>query len=194
MNNSTWYCTSCKTDLNIDAFTPSEQKKGAPRNNRARCRTCLSEVARKWREDNPEKYREQMLSKARTFYSRHRKKVLVYAKEYQAKNQKIIKEKSKNWREKTRAIVFNHYGMACACCGESNYRFLSLDHINGGGNENRRDTGTTGGSNFYSYVIKAGFPDDLQTLCFNCNLGRHHNGGICPHKEGIHIVSEARSA
>lgn len=24
--------------------------------------------------------------------------------------------------------------------------------------------------------------DRYQLLCFNCNCGRHRNGGVCPHK------------
>jgi hypothetical protein len=29
---------------------------------------------------------------------------------------------------------------------------------------------------------KNGFPEGFQVLCANCNIGRHINGGICPHE------------
>jgi hypothetical protein len=30
--------------------------------------------------------------------------------------------------------------------------------------------------------VKQGFPDGFQTLCFNCNVGKYKNGGVCPHQ------------
>ena len=78
-----------------------------------------------------------------------------------------------------REQVFDHYGRECACCGEDEPMFLQIDHINNDGNEER---GYRGHHNLYHHIIKAGFPDDLQVLCANCNHGKHRNGGICPHK------------
>jgi hypothetical protein len=40
------------------------------------------------------------------------------------------------------------------------------------------------GNSFYMWLIRRGFPVGFQVLCFNCNIGRSMNGGICPHKEG----------
>lgn len=31
-------------------------------------------------------------------------------------------------------------------------------------------------------IITAGFPPEYQIQCFNCNLGRARNGGVCPHQ------------
>lgn len=30
------------------------------------------------------------------------------------------------------------------------------------------------------------YPKDIQILCYNCNLGREKNGGICPHQQPIY--------
>lgn len=80
--------------------------------------------------------------------------------------------------------TFAAYGGACcACCGESQIQFLSLDHINGNGNKHRKETGNAGGHRFYRVLKKQGFPPGYQVLCMNCNCGRHRNGGICPHKQ-----------
>jgi hypothetical protein len=33
-------------------------------------------------------------------------------------------------------------------------------------------------------VKRQGFPKDrFQLLCHNCNMGKHMNGGICPHQQ-----------
>lgn len=89
--------------------------------------------------------------------------------------QKFIDKKVKE-RAELRVRVFQHYGMSCACCGESTFEFLTIDHINGGGRKHRKGTG-----NFYSQLEKEGFPEGLQTLCWNCNCAKGIHG-ICPHQ------------
>jgi hypothetical protein len=82
--------------------------------------------------------------------------------------------------------VMQYYGGGvCGCCGEVDLRFLSLDHVNDDGGDHRRTIKKEGHS-LYRYLIKKGFPSDppLRVLCFNCNLGRRVNGGLCPHQEG----------
>ena len=86
-------------------------------------------------------------------------------------------------RERLREEVFQHYGNKCVCCGEKNPLFLTLDHINNDGGEQKRKLGSQGkGVNFYGWARKVGYPEDLQLLCFNCNCGKGRNKGICPHK------------
>lgn len=81
-------------------------------------------------------------------------------------------------------IIFEFYGNKCACCGETEPKFLTVDHINNDGNVARRAT-KEGGTDFYRQVARAirdgNPPKDLQLLCRNCNWGKHVNGGICPH-------------
>lgn len=91
---------------------------------------------------------------------------------------------AKKWRLKLKVEVLGHYGSECACCGESDIRFLTLDHVDGGGTEHRRSIGG-GGTAMYREIRRLEFPDGYQVLCFNCNQGRHINGGICPHQEAI---------
>lgn len=78
--------------------------------------------------------------------------------------------------------VINYYGGKCSCCGESVLQFLAIDHINGNGNEERKRI-KKAGSGFYKWLIDSNFPEGYQVLCHNCNMGRHLNGGICPHKQ-----------
>lgn len=92
-------------------------------------------------------------------------------------------------RHECRKRVLKHYGSECICCGELEPMFLSLDHINGGGNEHRRQIGNnpnnrqgSSSTQFYKWVEKNDYPGTLQILCHNCNMGKHLNGGICPHQ------------
>lgn len=94
--------------------------------------------------------------------------------------------REKAWRVKI--AVLSHYGGKCACCGESDPRFLTIDHKNGDGSTDKRNRCSTGRKTgtveWYARIIKLGFPEDLQPLCWNCNQGKHMYGNnqICPHK------------
>lgn len=81
-----------------------------------------------------------------------------------------------------REDVLRGYGGKCVCCGETISRFLTIDHKNNDGAERRKE-GYHIGPALYREIIEEGFPDDLQLLCFNCNAGKHLNGGICPHQD-----------
>ena len=83
-----------------------------------------------------------------------------------------IRAHQKRKTVRCRYRVLNHYSGGapiCACCGESTLEFLSLDHIEGGGTQHRRDTKTGGGS-FYRLLIRESFPSGFRVLCYNCNL------------------------
>ena len=67
----------------------------------------------------------------------------------------------------------------CACCGETQREFLTIDHINENGAAHRKEVGK--GKTIYKFIIKNNFPNDLQILCFNCNWGKYVNDGVCPH-------------
>jgi hypothetical protein len=80
---------------------------------------------------------------------------------------------------KARTKVIRHYSnntMRCACCGESEYLFLTLEHINGGGNKHRLRVG-----NVWRWLVRNGFPDGYKILCFNCNCALAFFG-YCPHQ------------
>lgn len=81
--------------------------------------------------------------------------------------------------------VFDHYGRQCACCGESEPLFLSVDHVNNDGHLQRRSPGKTSHNNIYGWLVRNGFPDGFQILCSNCNHGKHRNGGVCPHIQKV---------
>jgi len=88
------------------------------------------------------------------------------------------------WRKQLKKDIYDHYGRICACCGESDPRFLSLDHINNDGNKHRREFGMSVWT-LYAWIRNNNFPDSIQVLCYSCNCGKAHNHGICPHKDPL---------
>lgn len=91
---------------------------------------------------------------------------------------------TKAFTKRLRIETFQAYGgEICACCGELEVKFLTIDHINNDGWMHRKTLGDKGnGSNFKRWLKAQGFPPGYQILCMNCNFGKRMNGGICPHK------------
>jgi hypothetical protein len=74
------------------------------------------------------------------------------------------------------------YGGRCACCGEDQMEFLSIDHIFNDGGKLRREGKEATGRRFYKQLKDQGFPQGrLQVLCHNCNGAKGYYG-ICPHE------------
>jgi len=71
---------------------------------------------------------------------------------------------------KHRIEFINEFGGKCQICGESNWEFLTVDHIYNGGTEHRKKL-KRAGINFYRWLKLQGYPNrsDYQLLCFNCN-------------------------
>lgn len=81
-----------------------------------------------------------------------------------------------------KAAAFGAYGGArCSCCGESQPLMLTIDHVNNDGAEHRRRIRRHG---LYAWLKQQGYPPGYQVLCFNCNVGKHLNDGVCPHQTG----------
>ena len=72
---------------------------------------------------------------------------------------------------------------SCQCCGETCLIMLTIDHIDGGGNQHRaKETKGRGSETFYRWLRDNNYPNEYRTFCFNCNVAAHHNGGVCPHQ------------
>lgn len=100
---------------------------------------------------------------------------------------------SKYWSKSYRIIRFkaiSHYSngkICCSCCGEDNFTFLTLDHPNNDGFIHRKKFG--GSTAFLYWLQRNDFPIKLDVLCWNCNLGRQLNNGICPHQKLVISLS-----
>lgn len=95
-------------------------------------------------------------------------------------------------RLELRERVFARIGRACVCCGEEEIGFLTLDHADDDGAWHRKTV-----SDMYAWALSAVEARlVLQTMCFNCNIGRYLNGGICPHapKQAAMVAEVKRKA
>lgn len=108
---------------------------------------------------------------------------------YKARHRRYYEERGYEYRARVtrsyavrRDEVLKAYGGRCTCCGESEPKFLTIEHTNGDGAKLRTVHGK--GRQFFRWLKDRGFPKEFAILCFNCNVGSHLNGGTCPHKEG----------
>ena len=91
---------------------------------------------------------------------------------------KLHGQRRQIWR---RALALDHYGGECACCGEDRAFFLVIDHIDGGGNKHRKETGMW---RLADWLRKNDWPSGFQVLCHNCNAAKY-KFGECPCGEEI---------
>lgn len=97
------------------------------------------------------------------------------------------REHSRRRNREIRLIVLRHYSSYnpfCACCGEKEINFLTLEHMEGGGNKHRQliyPNGKGRSGPISGWIIKNNFPAGFQVLCYNCNCAKGHYG-ICPHR------------
>ena len=144
-------------------------------------------AAKKWNKENPEKVKayqsnwkkknpEKIKEYSKKWYLQNRVSLKEYALQKWKGNKAGMLEYRKELFKKRRLECINFYGGKCACCGESEIKFLSIDHINGGGTKHRKEVG-----NIPEWLIKNNFPKGFQVLCHNCNQAKGFYG-VCPHK------------
>lgn len=172
------------------------------------------EYERKYRENNRDKIRVRKAETTRARWDKDPKGMAKRQKESRAKTKKTRidsglcvncalpaengKTRCSECIEKSRAAGRNRYhkmrddaydaygGRKCACCGESEPSFLTIDHIENDGSKHRKILGNgkrLDGTYLYRWLKKNNYPIGFQVLCYNCNSGKWRNGGVCPHKE-----------
>lgn len=169
-------CPKCNEIKFISEFGKDRQNKN---NKRIYCKKCSNEYSSIYQRENKIKRRKY----EHEWRIKNIKKVREHKKIYSRQWRKFHPEKIKKYNEKVRLKVLTHYGglpPKCVCCGELFNEFLSIDHINGGGNKQRKGLKINSGQAFYRWLIKNDYPEGFRVLCMNCNfsLGKR---GYCPH-------------
>jgi len=152
-------CSKCGIELTSENWYKFYQKV-----HRNRCKVCEQEYQKEKYHQNPELWK-------------------IRSKRYYLKHKKEIREKSREWHKRRRLEALIHYGgdtPKCSCCSESHIEFLTVDHIDGHGNQHRKEHGGDSSTNFYLWLEKNNYPKGFQVLCWNCNCSKGIYG-FCPH-------------
>jgi hypothetical protein len=160
-------CTKCGEEKILENFPFHHVGHRA-----AMCKSCKAFYNKKYREKHPEMQRKAV--------SKHASNLTMEQRIRRFEQQRVAaSQRTKNLKGE----AFNHYGgPKCSCCGETGVLFLTIDHMNNDGYEHRK-AGIRSGTTLYRWLRTQGYPTGFQVLCFNCNIGKYLNGGICPHKE-----------
>ena len=155
---------------------------------------------KKYRESDKEKYN----AIRREWYANNKEKKQKTARKWRLANRDIEKTATLKWRkanpekwaaqlERNRIAnirlcaekkqeILNYYGAKCNCCGLTDIRFLTVDHVEyGKHNRMSKKERRRVGINVYRQVIREGFPKRFQILCMNCNWAKGVYGK-CPHE------------
>lgn len=171
-------CKKCGQEKLLIDFDFSNKSKGWRRHE---CRACHRNRMNAWFLA----HKEEAKQRAAEWYKNHPSH--TWSEERKEKS----RANSRKYRAEWLDIVIEHYGDKCACCGEENRGFLTIDHVNNDGWKLRKVHGT--GLRLYRWIVKNNYPEYFQVLCYNCNFGRQRNGGVCPHciKEGSSTIAQA---
>src|SRR3990167_9777047 len=124
------HCRKCKKP------TPRGSKRA-----KGMCRACYMKVYKARYLSDPKKY-EHERRRAAQYYQDH----IEHERRRNAATNRAL-----------RLEAIAAYGGKCRCCGETEEKFLTLDHINGGGKQHRlRARGSTG--TIYRDLKKQGWP------------------------------------
>lgn len=155
------HCIGCKQLLPVTDFYSHRLHQ---KNVGSRCKSCTRIYNSKYYEkvkDNPQ-FRTARRTYAGVWYRRN------YAQRREQLNEAD--------RAKRRAVLEHYGGSKCACCGESRYEFLAIDHINGGGAKHRKEVAPR----IVRWLVQNNFPPGFRILCHNCNQSLGYNK-YCPH-------------
>lgn len=118
----------------------------------------------------------------------------AYLREWKLRNPERVAEynaQNLSKQQIRRRLAIDMLGGQCCRCGFDDHRALQIDHVNGGGDEERRTIGPRG---IVARVLRG--EGDYQLLCANCNWikrwelsehgGRpsHRIAGVIPKERG----------
>ena len=159
-------CAECKNELPIDAFSIRNRERDG---HYCYCKECKSKQDKLYRKNNKDKIKKKAHEKYLRNIEHINKKSTLYSKQN--------REKCRAWgtkaKNKLKAEIFVHYGngeIKCKLCPELDLNLLTIDHINGNGNQHRKEIGKKTGYNFYSWLKKNNYPDGYQVLCWTCQF------------------------
>ncbi len=147
------------------------------------CKPCMADYQRAYNE----RHRERIAKRQNDYWARKAQSDPEFRARYRVKGRAYHR---KNWHD----AIMAYGGYRCACCGETEPKFLSIDHINNDGAEHRKTISRTlgeirivgrpasGTANLLLWLKRNNYPDGFQVLCMNCNTGKQRNNGVCPHK------------
>lgn len=120
-------------------------------------------------------HREKLKQWQRQYSADHKEARSAYYKTWALTHRDARKDKDRlnhaRWRQSIRESLWALLGRECVRCGFSDVRALQIDHIDGGGNQERKASRSL--DEYYQKIIACG-GKGYQVLCANCNQIKRH--------------------
>jgi len=115
----------------------------------------------RWRQANKEKIKKQ----AETWRKKNPEKIRTIQQRRYQKYKSIFALKARTKRQNIKYKIFDKFSNQCALCNNTDKRTFQVDHVNGGGTQDRL---LLYGDKFYKAVLQD-ITGKYQLLCANCN-------------------------
>lgn len=176
-------CNKCKETKPTSEFSRSTAK---PDGFQAYCKDCMKLSSAK----HYAKHKDKIIQTVRNRQKQIPEQIKAYQQIYEPKYRRRMREERPadydSFRIRMRAYRKENYkrvkdailailGDRCVRCGYSDRRALHIDHMNGGGNAERRSYTSI---SYYQHILNVGC-QGYQTLCANCHIIKH-----CEEREG----------
>ena len=115
-------------------------------------------------------HKQEILERVKLYREAHRDAHRISGRKYAHSHKVQMRVNGILYHQHMKEQALSHYGngqIACVKCGYSDIRALSIDHINGGGNQERKSEKS---KNIYRFVVLNNYPAGYQTLCMNCQF------------------------
>ena len=112
-----------------------------------------------------DKHKDRCLARNRDWRESHVDQRAAYKRRYNELHKEHENTRNPDRKRSIKQEVFVHYGATCDCCGEKSHEFLCIDHRNGGGVKHRKRENLRGGTEFYAWLKRKGFPKGFRVLC-----------------------------
>ena len=136
-----------------------------------------------------QKHKEAIQLRSMKWATEHKEQRQVYHQDYYKRNKERLQAYDRTYSQKlsrreighlNKVTVLSHYSNPpdipiCNHCGEQDIDVLCIDHIEGGGHQERIKLGLSG-NGFYKWLGRNSYPDGYQVLCYNCNIRKYIPG------------------
>jgi hypothetical protein len=119
-----------------------------------------------------EEYRRRARVSAQQWRDNNKEKSRQIKRKSDEKNKIKIRERRRIWARELKIDVLRHYSngtLTCVFCGEDRLACLSIDHIDGNGCKDRKESNKNG-TRMYQWLKTNNYPEGYQTLCMNCQF------------------------
>ncbi len=125
---------------------------------------------------------DNSISRGFTYQCKECRKVYKTTPQWFEYSKKYAKDHVENYRKnaaRRRREAIEKLGGRCECCGETEYKFLAIDHIHG---LHYRDRTESGNALVNKVRTNPNAEELYRILCHNCNSATAYYGS-CPHND-----------